>query len=289
MSRNLDVTALRSFVAVSDTRGVTKAALQLNLTQSAVSMQLKRLEEGLGQKLLDRTGRAIELTPAGEQFLGYARRMVELNDEAWTRMTSPAFEGEINFGVPHDVIYPHVPRILQSFHQQYPRIRVQLHSLYTSILKERLARGGMDAILATERDCDPGGVTLARGPLVWVGAVGGQAWRRRPFRFATSTHCIFRRPATAALDAAGIDWESGIESMSDMAVGAGVSADLGVSVQLETHLPEGCEIIRHGGALPALPRYRINLYVCDGPRSEIAWRLARAVRTAYAAPAVLAG
>ncbi|MEE8455847.1 MAG: LysR family transcriptional regulator, partial [Limibaculum sp.] len=81
MARNLDLTALRSFVTVAETGGVTKAAHQLHLTQSAVSMQLKRLEESLAQPLLDRSGRGVALTNQGEQLLSYGRRMLALNDE----------------------------------------------------------------------------------------------------------------------------------------------------------------------------------------------------------------
>ena len=104
MPRNLDLTALRSFVTVAECGGVTRAAGQRNLTQSAVSMQLKRLEEALDQPLLDRTGRGVTLTAQGEQLLSYGRRMMALNDEVWARMTHQAFEGEIVLGVPHDVV-----------------------------------------------------------------------------------------------------------------------------------------------------------------------------------------
>ena len=99
--RNLDITTLRSFVAVADTGGVTKAAGLLHLTQSAVSMQLKRLEESLDAPLLDRTGRGIALTAQGEQLLSYARRMLVLNDEVYGKLTSNAYEGEVTLGVPH--------------------------------------------------------------------------------------------------------------------------------------------------------------------------------------------
>lgn len=104
MPRNLDLTALRSFVAVADTGGVTKAAGLLHLTQSAVSMQLKRLEESLDAPLLDRAGRGIALTAQGEQLLSYARRMLVLNDEVYGKLTSNAYEGEVTLGVPHDII-----------------------------------------------------------------------------------------------------------------------------------------------------------------------------------------
>ena len=95
MPRNLDLTSLRSFVAVADAGGVTRAAGFLNLTQSAVSMQLKRLEESLGTKLLDRSARTIALTPTGERLLTYARRMLDLNDEIFARMTDQANAGSI--------------------------------------------------------------------------------------------------------------------------------------------------------------------------------------------------
>ena len=96
MPRNLDITALRSFTAVADEGKVTAAAARLNLTQSAVSMQLKRLEESLNQPLFDRSGRGIALTAEGELLLGYARRMIALNDEIWTRMTDEQFEERLN-------------------------------------------------------------------------------------------------------------------------------------------------------------------------------------------------
>src|SRR5690606_28155761 len=139
--------------------------------------------------------------------LGYARRMIDLNDEAWARLTHPAFEGEIALGVPQDIMYPHIPRVMQRFAQEYPRVRVSLVSDYTSELKARFARGEFDLILTTETGVDRGGETLTREPLVWVGAIGGQAWRTRPLRFGSSARCLFRRTAIEALDAAGLPWE----------------------------------------------------------------------------------
>ena len=281
MARNLDLTALRSFTAVADSGGVTRAAAQLNLTQSAVSMQLKRLEESLGLPLLDRSARTIALTAQGEQLLGYARRLLAVNDEAWGRLTHPAFEGAIDFGVPHDIIYPHVPMVLQRFAADYPRVKLRLHSLYSSGLKELFARSEMDLILTTEIGTDPGGEMLTREPLVWAGAPGGQAWRDRPLRYASCTNCVFKRPALEALDAAGIPWEFTVESISPAAVDASVAADLAVSVQMQSGVPARCEMIRHGGALPELPDHRINMYVAAGPRQALADRLAALLRQAY--------
>ncbi|PZQ52678.1 MAG: LysR family transcriptional regulator [Rhodovulum sulfidophilum] len=285
MARNLDLTALRSFVAVADSGGVTRAAGQLNLTQSAVSMQLKRLEEQLGVSLLDRSLRQVTPTAEGEQLLGYARRMLALNDEAWGRMTNPAFEGELTLGVPQDIMYPNVPRVLRRFAQEYPRVRVLLQSDLTVELKDRFARSEIDIILTTEPELDAGGETLARQPLVWVGAQGGHAWRERPVRFGSTTRCVFRRTAIDALEAAGIPWELTVDSLSCQAVEVSVNADLAIFTQLEGSVPPSCEAIRHGGSLPELPDYFINMYVRDsGPRAVLAERLAAFVRQAYCAP-----
>lgn len=288
MARNLDLTALRSFAAVADAGGVTRAAGLLNLTQSAVSMQLKRLEESLGLPLIDRSARTVALTPQGEQLLAYARKMLALNDEAWGRLTHPSFEGVLQMGVPHDLIYPRVPLVMQRFAAEYPRVKLQLHSLYTSGLKELLARGEMDLILTTEPGLDAGGETLSRESLVWTSAVGGQAWRGRPIRFASCGNCIFKRPAIDALERAGIPWELAVDSVSTAAVDASVAADLAVSVQLESAVPAGSEAVRHGGALPPLPPHSINMYITTGPRAALADRLAAVVRAVYGVTEALA-
>ena len=150
MPRNLDLTALRSFAAVAESGGVTRAAGMLNLTQSAVSMQMKRLEEFLGQPLLDRSARSVSLTPEGQLLLSYARRMIEINDEVYARLVSTAFEGEIVLGVPHDIVYPVIPRVMKRMQRDYPRVKVQLLSSYTRDLKEQFKRGEVDVILTTE-------------------------------------------------------------------------------------------------------------------------------------------
>nr|WP_252735354.1 LysR family transcriptional regulator [Celeribacter halophilus] len=281
VARNLDLTALRSFVTVADTGGVTRAAGALNLTQSAVSMQLKRLEESLDAKLLDRSARKIALTAAGEQLLSYARRMLELNDEVYNRLTATEYEGEIVLGVPHDIVYPSIPLVLQHFHADYPRMRVNLVSSFTTQLKEQFARGECDMILTTEDDLDPAGETLIELPLVWIGAPNGVAWRQRPLRLAFEHRCIFRKGVQQALDRVGIPWEVSVESDQTRTIEASVSADLAVHVMLEDTAPPYSEPIQHGGALPELASKRINLYCSDMVKGEAAERLRDLLRQSY--------
>ncbi|GAB5449064.1 LysR family transcriptional regulator [Gymnodinialimonas sp.] len=281
MARNLDLTSLRAFVTVVDAGGVTKASGFLNLTQSAVSMQLKRLEEALDVALFDRTTRKLLLTGAGEQMLGYARRMLELNDEVLGRLTAKEYEGEILLGVPHDVVYPAIPEVLQRFNKAYPRMRVQLLSMGTINLKAAFERGEVDVILTTEEDVDRGGETLLERPMVWVGAQDGQIWKQRPLRLALEDACIFRGPALSALDAAGVSWEIAVEADSIRTVEASVSADLAVHAVIEGTESPYTTMIQHNGALPSLPRIRINMYRSDLSRSEPVDALVGLIRQAY--------
>lgn len=261
MPRNLDLTALRSFVTVADAGGVTKAAGVLNLTQSAVSMQLKRLEESLGLPLLDRSARQIGVTPQGEQLMSFARRMLALNDEALQRLTADAYEGEITLGVPHDIIYPYIPPILRRFAADFPRVQIKLVSAPTKALRGMFARGECDAILTTETTPGEGGEVLVTLPLVWVGAKGGTAWRNRPLPVAFCRNCIFRSGVLKRMDEAAFDWEMVVDSELDNAVEAVVSADLAVHAVIKGVYPPGSAPIPHDGALPDPGDTRIVLYM----------------------------
>lgn len=278
MARSFDIAALRSFVAIAETGGVTRASHRLNLTQSAVSMQLKRLEEFVGQPLLERGRKGMTLTGSGEQLLDYARRILELNDEAWARLTGEAFEGELVLGVPHDVVYPHIPEVLRLFARAYPRVRVSLLSSYTKRLKEQFANGEVDVILTTETRADGSAEVLRRSPLVWIGAPGGQAFRQRPVPLAFENGCIFRPWVQKALDDAGIGWTMAVTSMSIRTVEASVAADFAIHAGIEDMLPPMLERIDHGGTLPELPEVEVGLYVREGKNAALARELAAVVR-----------
>lgn len=281
MPRNLDLTALRSFVAVADSGGVTKAAGFLHLTQSAVSMQLKRLEESLDLRLFDRANRKVSLTAEGEQLLSFARRMLALNDEAYVKLTAKEYEGEITLGVPHDIIYPGIPTVLQRFSAAFPRMRVQLLSSYTMKLRDQFKRGECDIILTTEQDCGEGGETLCVRDLVWIGAPGGQAWRARPLRLAFETKCLFRGMVQQRLDDAGVPWEMAVDSASTRTVEATVSADLAVHTVIAGMLPPYVEQIDHGGELPDLHSVRINMYHSELARGPAEMALSQLIREAF--------
>ncbi|WP_298261384.1 LysR family transcriptional regulator [uncultured Litoreibacter sp.] len=261
MARNLDITSLRSFIAVADSGGVTKAAGYLHLTQSAVSMQLKRLEETLDVSLLDRSNRSVSLTAEGEQLLSYARRMLALNDEAYTRLTAKEFEGEITLGVPHDIIYPYIPPILRAFAADFPRVQIRLVSAPTTRLRDMFGRGECDVILTTEEQAGPGGEALVTLPLIWIGALDGTAWKQDPLPVAFCQNCIFRSGVLKRLDEADLDWDMVVDSDLDNAVEAVVSADLAVHAAITGVYPRQTGPVAHGGRLPDPGQTRIVLYL----------------------------
>lgn len=283
MPRNLDLASLRSFVTVADVGGVTRAAGYLNLTQSAVSMQIKRLEEALGMTLFLRAARKLALSPEGEQLLSYGRRMLALNDEALSQLAATCCQGEIRLGVPHDVVYPAIPGILRRMAQTYPRVRINLVSSFTILMKQDFARGAFDVMLTTEDTPDPGAEVLSTRQLVWVGAPDGNAWQRRPLRLGFKDTCIFRPRAQAALEEAGIAWEMATGGESEQAVEATVAADLAVSVRLASSIPEGMTAIGAENQLPPVGDMKLALYRGSRRSDEALDLLVSELRCAYGA------
>lgn len=283
MSRVLDLVALRSLVAIVDMGGVTRAANLLNLTQSAISMQIKRLEVMLDLPLFSRTGRSLTLTNEGEQLLSFARRMLALNDEAMARLTSVGQQGEIRLGVPHDIVYPAIPPILKRLSLRFPRIRVNLVSSFTLLLKDDFAKGLHDVVLTTEDIPDEGGEVLATHDLVWVSAPSGQIAAARPLRLAFKENCIFRPKVIAALDAAGILWEMAVDTASESVVEATVAADLAVSARLRSLMPAGICPVGPQAGLPKLGVQHICLYTAPTLQGEVADALTAELRAAYRA------
>src|SRR5215203_683355 len=117
MARNIDTSLLRAFVAVAETAGMTAAANLLNVTQAAVSQQIKRLEEAFGAELFERQRRGLRLTAAGERLFAKAKRMLALNDEIWAEMTTPIYEGGVRLGIPYDLVHSYLPLVLKTFSQ----------------------------------------------------------------------------------------------------------------------------------------------------------------------------
>ncbi len=289
MPHNLDVSLLRAFVTVVDSGGMTAAAGTLNLTQAAVSQQIKRLEETVGEELVTRDRRGMGLTPAGERLYGRAKRLLALNDEIWTEMTTPVYEGEVRLGIPSDIITTYLPTFLKAFARSYPRVRISLHSGSSAVLRAKLQAGQVDVVLATEMACDQSGENLVMDRLVWVGARGGEAAWQRPLPVSIGcSDCAFRVPIREALQKAGIEWRSVSEVTNTSAQVATVAADIAVMAWMASTVPTNMEVLGPDSGLPLLPPFMINLYLPKDGGDHIVQEMARFIRDAVRDPRRLA-
>ncbi|WP_414473184.1 LysR family transcriptional regulator [Microvirga sp. M2] len=281
MPHNLDVSLLRAFVAVVDTGGMTAASGVLNLTQAAVSQQIKRLEEILGEELITRDRRGMTLTRAGERLFGRAKRLLAMNDEIWTEMTTPEFEGEIRLGIPSDIITTYLPTFLKDFARNYPRVRITLHSGSSADLRARLGAGKIDVVMATELACDTDGENLVMDRLVWVGARGGEAAWQRPLPVSIGcSDCAFRAPIREVLQKAAVEWRSVSEVTNTSAQVATVAADIAVMAWMASTVPANMEVLGPETGLPLLPPFMVNLYLPKGGGNHIIQEMARMIRDA---------
>lgn len=285
MQRNLDIGTLRALVTVVDMAGVIRAANKLHLTQSTVSMQIKRLEETLGVTLLQRDGRTVKPTRKGEQLVKYAKKLVAINDETIDRLTNIDHNGELRFGVPMDLAAAYIPEILKRFVHDYPQVTLSLTIDNTNILHEKFLAGKLDLIFTTEFEIGPKGQNLLCTDLVWTGAVGGKAWLKDPIPLAFTPECVFNSPAVTALESVGIGWVDALQDInySFDSSSIAVAADLAIRADIGGFIAPGTEqIIDEENRLPVLPRYQVNAYVTDGPDKDIADVFLRCAKSIFA-------
>lgn len=281
MARNLDLTALRAVVTVAETGSVTRAAQVLNLTQSAVSMQIRRLEEMLGQQMFTRSQRRMTLSPAGDRLVDYGRRMLRLNDEALCSVGAEEGIQNLRIGVSHDIVAPQIPAILRLMTLGWPRLRIVLTVSNTAQLLVAYAEGALDMILTTETRPGPQGEVLALRRLVWLGVPGLQARTDQPLRVALARACGFRPVALAALDAAGYIPEDAVEGDSDIVIEATVAAGIAVTARIEGVAIAGCEELGAASGLPELGHTAICFYDRTELSGEAIEALRKEIRLAY--------
>lgn len=279
MPNNIDIGLLRAFLAVVDTGGMTSSARVLNLTQAAVSLQIKRLEDHFSAQLFERDRKGMKLTPTGQRLVVQARRMVRNNDEVWSAMNEAEFEGEIRLGMPSDFVRCFGAPILKQFDQAWPRVRVSLVCETTQRLLEKLDRGEVDLTFTVEKKCGHNGVTLLSDPLVWVGAKGGQAYERDPLPISTDDEtCSLRPYALKALADVGRTWRWVCEDKNFDPILATLEADIAVAPLLACTVPPDFEILGERHGMPPLLNFWINLYVPHTGATPLAAELANHIR-----------
>lgn len=264
--RNLDIDLLRAFVSVADLGSFTRAAEALLRRQSTLSLQVKRLEDGLGRRLLDRSARRVRLTPAGEALLGEARHMLELNDRLLATLDLPVLEGRVRLGTPEDFATTHLPQVLARFAETYPAVQLEVTCDLTMTLLGRFRHGDFDLVLVKrEPERSDRGVRVWREPLVWVASERLALERDRPLPLVVSPPpCVYRKRAVDALDRARRRWRVVYSCASLAGQHAAVRAGLGVTVLPKDMVPPGLVAVERRSLLPDLHDTEIALLARRG-------------------------
>jgi DNA-binding transcriptional LysR family regulator len=231
----LDLELLRSFVSVVDAGGFTRAAERVHRTQSAVSQQIKRLEDDLGRPLLVRTGKTVAPTEEGERLLSYARRLLSIAEEARDTLASPTNECSVRLGIPEDFAAYRLTRLLASFSKCRPGLRLDVRAGQSLNLKRDLDRGDLDLALVKRSAGDKGGIAVWPERLHWVTSKAHPANVKAdsvPLGFFP-TGCLYRARAIHAIESAGRNWHMAYTSSSLLGIQAAVAAGVGLSVLSE--------------------------------------------------------
>ena len=257
---NLDIDLVRTFVTIASVGNFTRAAETLRRQQSTVSLQVQRLEDAIGRKLLSRSPRSVRLTSDGETFLGYAKRLLDLNDEVVARVKEPTMQGTVRLGTPEDFATRHLPSVLARFAQAYPAVALEVTCDLTLNLMERFRKGEFDlALIKRERSLEATGIRVWREPLVWVPADRDFGAADGPLPLVVSpAPCVYRKRATEALDRARRPWRIAYTCGSLAGSLAAVKAGLGMTVLPKDMVPSELHIV-DGKPLPDLKDTEIAL------------------------------
>jgi len=271
--QSIDSEVLRTFVAIADQGGFTKAGEMVNRTQSAVSMQMKRLEEDVIQRqLFERDGRQVRLTAEGQVLLGYARRILSLHSEVFNTFRAPHMVGTVRIGTPDDYAMRFLPGILSGFAQAYPQVQVEVHCDST---KQLLQRHDLDLTIVTREPGHEVGQLLRQEHFVWAEAIGHAPHKQSTIPLAMfNTDCFCRAWACNALDVAGKSYRVAYSSPSLAAIMAVVVAGLAVTAQLQSLITPDLRILGEREGLPPLPKANVMLVRNPSSQSDMTETLA---------------
>lgn len=291
----LDPDLLRAFVLIAEEGSFTRAARLVGRTQSAVSMQVQRLEGLLGQTLLERgRGGAVRPTAHGQRLLVDARELLALHDRIWRSFRAPAVQGTVRLGTPDDYALRYLPQVLTRFAAAHPAVDVEVLCLPSENLVPLLEAGDLDLSLVSEAAASadwPGALPLMRGPLAWITSETHGAHRRDPLPLALDstrphasrgTDCAWGRSALAALEAAGLRYRVAYRSATQTGTLAPVLAGLAVAVGPASWLPPGLRALTPGEGLPPLPDFGILLLKGRNPQQPVTDALADHIAEAFA-------
>lgn len=270
LNPDLDIHILRAFASVAELGSFTRAAVEFNCTQSAVSMQVRRLEQILGKILLVRNSRQVRLTESGRIVLTYAKRILRLNDQVLSEIGEPEVQGVVRLGIPDDYAAYFLPKVLSHFGSLYPRIRLEVLCGLSHDLLLQLRGENIDLAVTTRQPQSPGGVFLRREQLVWAESGKSQVHTNDilPLALFPEGVCSFRQAALEALDQAGRQWRIVCTSRGLAGIRSMVSSGLAMTVVTENTLSHDMRTIGQIEGLPPLPLVDLSLHRARSVSSE---------------------
>jgi DNA-binding transcriptional LysR family regulator len=261
---DIDTALLRTFVSLAETLNFSRTANRIGRSQSAVSAQVKKLEDLFSLRLIERDTRNVALTPDGERLLVHARQMVAAADAMLERFGVAEVAGEVRFGSPEDFASAYLPDALAAFAQAHPKVMLYVSCELTLRLVAQVETGDLDVVIVKQdgRLRHPAAKPLWREELVWVGCEdhGGRDPSQQPLPLAlvaAPAPCVYRSRAIEALDAAHVPWRIVFESPSFAGCAAAVRAGLGVSVMPHAMVPPGLIAMATTDGWPPLPEAEI--------------------------------
>lgn len=264
----MDTDLFRAFVTVAECEGFSAAGRLLNRTQSAVSLQIRRLEERMGEPLFERSSRSVSLTAAGGRLLPYARRIISLQEEARRAMGDDRRGELIRLGVSEEHASAHLPHLLPDFATSCPEVRLEIVCDISSRLVRQFQEGLLDAVLCIRHEPTPTGRLIGRERLVWVVQAGRRPdWEPLPLAL-NPEGCIFRAHALAALGRAERRWDVRYTSRSPTGVNVAVQSGLALTVKTPRSMPAGCRVAGVDDGLPELGHVEVELHRAPGHGSE---------------------
>lgn len=259
-TKAMDVDAVRAFLLAADLQSFTRAADVLDTTQSAVSLKLRKLEEQLGRRLLERTPRHVRLSAEGVAFLGMARELVNSHDRA-----AAAFDTEqrrLAIGINQQLVGSELPSLLKRMREHDPNLQVEMRIGGTQELMRSQAQGELDAVLVLRPD-DRGkrGRVVFAEPFAWFAAVGWEPRAGQPLPLATQGEsCRVRTQAVRALDRAGVEWREVFVGKGAAILGAAAVAGLAVALLARRAAPAGTVDVSGLLSLPTIRAQDVMLY-----------------------------
>lgn len=265
---NLQIEYLRTFIALAETKGFTKTGVRINRSQSAVSMQIKRLEDEIGKALFERIGKTVKLTTEGHVLIKYALRIIKEHDDAVRALLKPDLEGFIRFGSPEHYTVGILPKLLARFASAYPDVVVEMRCENSDKIKEALDKGELDVGICTQ--INDGGQVIYHDPVVWVANSGFIMQNYKTLSIAVFEEgCIFRTWAVEALEKSGVRYRIVYVSRSLSGLMDAVRAGLAIAPIIRSNVPPDLKIVGLGNGLPVLPISNIVLHKMKKLTSEI--------------------